>query len=83
MIPRHWILDLCGRLTAPRATTPIQDTEDRLIVVHSTAADILDVDGTSVPCTVERLGRIATRLTADTDSRLARIALLLRAERDT
>lgn len=72
----HWFRTLGGRLIA--AAAPVAAT-DGPALMYSTQ---LNTPGLPSQAEVDRLARIATLLTADTDARLHRIAALLTTDMD-
>jgi len=77
-MPR-WIRNLGSRLTTIMA--PLT-TADRVGLAHSAMPDARITRGIPSPAEPDRLARIATLLTADTDARLHRIAALLTTDID-
>jgi len=75
----RWILNLRGRLAATAATIT---TEDGLVLAHSATPGVIATHVTPSLVEPDRLARIATLLTADTDARLHRIEALLTPEMD-
>ena len=70
----RWILNLRGRLAATAATT---NTEGGLVLARSATPGAIATGVTPTVSEQDRLARIATLLTADTDARLHRIAALI------
>jgi hypothetical protein len=75
----RWIRNLRGRLNTTAATT---NTEGGPVLARSATPGAIAMRVTPSVSEQDRLARIATLLTADTDARLHRIAVLLTTDMD-